>query len=102
MEESDDDASDHDHDAADSNSIVEENDADEIVEIDAEESVFAQSRAAAAEEAARARVRRQLGDQKRRMAKKEPLDCATATKTYVKGKHLMNYVGYQSKQTCCE
>ena len=98
MEESDDDASDHDHDVADSNSNVggvdahEIDDVNEIVEVDAE-SVFAQSRAAA-EETARARVRRQLGDRKKKNGRKGAFGSRNSNKTYVKGKRVMNDVGY--------
>lgn len=53
----------------------------------------AQSRAKA-EEKARARVRRQLEDQKKRNGKKGAFRSRNSNKTYVKGKRVVNDVGY--------
>lgn len=53
----------------------------------------AQSRAAA-EEKARARVRRQLEDAKKKRGKQGAFRSKNSNKTYVKGKRVMNDVGY--------
>jgi hypothetical protein len=49
---------------------------------------------AIAEEKARARVRRQLDEQKRKNGKKGAFRSRNSNKTYVKGKRVMNDVGY--------
>lgn len=65
---------------------------DEMNDIDT--SLLTVQSRAIAEEKARARVRRQLDEQKRKNGKKGAFRSRNSNKTYVKGKRVMNDVGY--------
>jgi RIO kinase 2 len=80
------------NDDFDSSSNVEEEEHTDQVVVDSS-ILNAQSRAAA-EEKARARVRRQLEEQKKKNGRKGAFRSGNSNKTYVKGKRVMNDIGY--------
>ena len=67
-----------------------ENNSDHVVD----SSIFTAESRAAAEEKARARVHRQLEEQKKKNGRKGAFRSGNSNKTYVKGKRVMNDVGY--------
>lgn len=67
-----------------------ENNSDHLVDA----SIFTAQSRAAAEEKARTRVHRQLEEQKKKNGRKGAFRSGNSNKTYVKGKRVMNDVGY--------